>query len=565
MTPPRLILTIIVVTVSGGGCYASHTIPLPGERYECICQWTSELPDVTFMCEPDDTGRLECEPRSCFGTSCVERFDRTSRVNPCTVFEGDPDNVCDAACSDPTYFPTFSTVTGERVGSGTYAGPGLCSSDDVPPREFFFPEVPVDAVRNGFVVADRSTLELNVEGLGNTGVFQPVDGTPVAVQGGACEGVRCPLSINELRLEIPTGVTLDGTAVDSLAIRLAGAAWDAAEADGAGQWRLLGVSAETSVLPLEFFGSVGGETVEGTFSWEQPPAMPDEGPGGGIDLRRISPDPHMHFEGTIRDTIELDDGSVLNAVLTADIFVRFFSGAPVPGVMMAMADVGSTMEPLVVLDGSESYDMLGSAIVDYQWLAIRGDEELRFARGIRTFLPEAMVEWWHEHGYELCLRVHDGEGLFDTTCEGNDGFMNVPDLPEPTCPEVAFTPAMTTRFRELVETAELGLLFEEIQGVTWIIPSDEAFAKASENELKKLFADKKLAEQFVLSHGLLGNYEWKEILGNGVDLSKNLAGKKAEMKGNELGNDIRIPDVPCGKGDRVHRIGRTLTPSLLGG
>lgn len=537
------------------GCYASHTIPLPGERYECGCRWTEELPSVEITCDSDG-----CEPETCVGTGCMETRTITGRVNPCTVFEGDANTVCDAACSDSAYYPNGAVVSGVRQGDGVYAGPGLCGSDGVPPREFFFPEVPVDAVRRGQVVAELSSLSLSVEGLGSTDTFEPIDGTPVVIQGGSCEITSCPLSINMFRVAVPSTVSLDGHAVDSLEINLAEGGMSQAEADGLGSWRLLGTSPESRELALEFDGSIAGEGVEGEFSWDRPLTMPDDGPGGELDLARTSPDPHMRFTGVIRDTIELMDGTVLNAELEADIYVRFFSGAPVPRAMMDV--VGMSSEPLLALDGSESYDTLGSPIAEYQWLAISADDELLLAEGVRTGIPKSAVTALEEDGYRLCLRVRDGDGDFDTTCVGDETFIEVPGIPKLTCPEYMLTQASSAQFRDIVEAAGLTHAIEFTQDVTWLIPSNSAFKKVHPKILAHLLGDEEAAAEFVFSHMLVGGHSWKAITAGQVDLDNNAAQFNVELSGAALAPHLTVPDGRCGK-NRVHRIATAVSPGVL--
>lgn len=537
------------------GCYASHTIPLPGERYECGCSWTEELPSVEIRCDSDG-----CDPETCVGTGCVETRTVTGRVNPCTVFATDANTICDAACSDPAYFPNGAIIGGERQGAGIYAGPGLCSTGGIPPREFYFPEVPADAVRNGMVVAELSTLELSVEGLGATGEFAPIDGTPVVIQGGTCEFGSCPLSVNLFEIAVPPSVSLDGHAVDSLEINLADGTPGQAEVDGAGGWRLLGTSPESRALQLEFYGAIAGETVEGEFAWERPPAMVADGPGGVIDLSRTAPDPHMRFTGVIRDSITLLDGTVLAAEVTADIYVRFFSGAPVPRAMMDT--VGSSTEPLLVLDGSESYDSLGSPLTEYQWLAISPDAELLLAEGVRAGLPKSAVAALEEEGYELCLRVRDGGGEFDTTCVGDPSFIEKPGLPKLTCPEFMLAPASSGRFRELVAAAGLTDAMADLDGVTWLVPNNAAFDKLHPKVWAHLLEDEDAAADVVLSHLLPGAHDWKSVAAGTVDLSTNFAQLQSPLNGGDLEDQVTIPDGGCGK-NSVHRINTVVVPGAL--
>ncbi len=557
MSPICKRAALCAIVVGTPACYASHTIPLPGERYQCECTFTEELPDADVTCAPDDTGSWECEPSVCVGPGCIETRTHAATIHPCTVFAGDPTGVCDAACADSRFFPTSVTVSGVRRGAGSYSGPGLCGTDGPPPREFFFPDVPVDAVRNGWVVASMSTLELTVEGLGSTGVFEPVDATPVAIQGGACEGLSCPLAINSFRIEVPEGVTLDGNSVDSLTIRLAGGApWGAAEADGAGQWRLLGTTADNSALPLEFFGSIAGNTEEGDFLWERPPASVADGPGGDIDLRRTAPDPHMRFTGTIRDTIELESGEVLAAEVVADIYVRFISGAPVPRAMMS--DVGMATGPLT-LDGSNSYDTLGAAIAEYQWLVKAGSDERRIATGIRAAVARPIVATYREQGYEVCLRAYDGDGFFDDVCEGDMNFIEEPGLPEPTCPEVILTPASSDRFRALVSAAGLDQELEQYAGVTWLVPTDAAFDEIKPEKLEAMLGDPESALEFVLSQAVEGVYSWEELSTQPSE-RWTLAGTKLTLDPSILEDLIRLPDQDCPDGT-THHVGTIANPT----
>ncbi|MBL8943484.1 MAG: hypothetical protein JNK45_10065, partial [Myxococcales bacterium] len=365
------------------GCYLSHTIPLEGERYACECVWNQLLPTATFEAGDDGLTFMPCASIDCF-----EPVTSVGDISPCTTFETDPETVCAQACGDPLFAPPF--LTGYAVTLAIHEDAGWCSTLDDPPRTFFFPEVPADAVRHGRVVAELSSLRLSIAGVGSTEVIQPVDGTAVTIQGGTCDGsTPCALSINDAQIRVDGPVTFEGHTLDGLSLSIADAMIASAQVVPAPSpphsWRLLGDSTATSTMSWEFFGSVDGVTQEGGLEWVQPLTAPEDGPGGDFDLRRGAPDPHMRFTGVLRDTLMLDDGSSLDVTIEADVFVRFFSGAPIPS--MRAVDTGGAMEPLL-LDGSASYDELGASIVDYLWLVRQPDGvETVIAHGVRAVLP----------------------------------------------------------------------------------------------------------------------------------------------------------------------------------
>src|SRR5689334_4087679 len=132
----RALRRTFVTLTALSGCYASHTIPLEGERYACGCRYCPIVSDIEVMCDLADA---DCDITVGTGP-CHLPIHAT--IRPCTVFEGDPDAICPDAC--PAFTPWGTTF--EDVTPATYAASGWCSTGDVPPRTFFYPEIPADAV-----------------------------------------------------------------------------------------------------------------------------------------------------------------------------------------------------------------------------------------------------------------------------------------------------------------------------------------------------------------------------------------------------------------------------------
>ncbi|MBK6919756.1 MAG: fasciclin domain-containing protein [Deltaproteobacteria bacterium] len=548
----RAITSLCAGVTIVSGCYASHTLPLEGERYACQCQWTQLIPHVDWDCDEDG-----CRPEPCGGTDCFDELVTMGGIRPCTTFEGDPTAVCEAACADPRFAPDVTTET--EVLSASYASVGWCSTLDDPPREFFFPEVPADAVRHGHVVAELSTLQLTIDGIGTTAEIHPVDGTPVTIQGGNCDAPPgCELSINDIRVEIAgpvdiAGHTLDGlvlTNVESM-VTSARVLPNPAAPDA---WDLLADTPEHSELPLQFLAGLDGAENSGPLAWRRPLAAPDDGPGGAFDLRRGSLDPHMTFTGVLRDSVALDDGSTLEVTLDADIYVRFFSGAPVP--RMAVVDTGVAMGPLV-LDGSGTYDDLGAPASDFRWYLLDGEGNREIiAHGIRAVLPRAVMAELDPDKTRLCLRAADDDGLYDEVCSELAPISD-PSVPPPDCRESGTTLTGAWRFGELVEFAGLGGWLASKQGITVLVPSDEAIAAHFGKDGPK---DAEAAGEFVLTHVLEGRHSAKDLRQGAVDLSKNLAGLNVTTKPSDVADATELPDVDCWDGGGVtHRVAITLT------
>lgn len=535
------------------GCYLSHTIPLEGERYACQCAWTQLVPTADIECDSDG-----CTFTPCASIDCFEEVHSIGSVRPCTTFETDPEYICAEACADPRFAPPLTTES--EVLLAEYASAGWCSTLDDPPRTFFFPEVPADAVRHGRVVAELSSLRLSIAGVGTTEVIQPVDGTPVTIQGGTCDGsTPCALSINDAQIRVDGPVTFEGHTLDGLSLSTAEGMIASAQVVPAPSpphsWRLLGDSTATSTMSWEFFGSVDGATQEGGLEWVQPLTAPEDGPGGDFDLRRGAPDPHMRFTGVLRDTLMLDDGSSLDVTIEADVFVRFFSGAPIPS--MRAVDTGGAMEPLL-LDGSASYDDLGAAIVDYLWLVRQPDGvETVIAHGVRAVLPPGAYASLPQ-GSELCLQVTDADGLYDKGCTALTPKPD-PTVPPPDCFESGTTTVGGWRFGDLIELAGLRDWIATKNHITVLVPSDAAIAAAFGGGGPKDAAE---AEQFVLTHVLEGRHAIADIRNGKVDLSKNYAGLAVAVAPKDVAEQATIPDVDCLDGEGVtHRVGLSLWSS----
>ena len=549
------------------GCYESHTLPLDGERWTCRCHWTVQLPEIDFECEiPIGGGDPECGIMTGVGTGSLTTHDVFETIHVCTTFadpSDDPAYVCNDACSDPQFQP-FGTVGSEVVeDESSYLDHGQCSTGDDPPFTYIFPSVPADAVRNGQVVAELSTLELTVEGEGTTPVVHPVDGTPVSIQGGNCGSGRCPLSITNARVEIAEDVALGDFTLLGLNMQLSGALpfgaevrADPSELDDS--WELLATTPENSVMPWEFLAAIDGldEVVPGTFDWEHPIAVPDDGPGGPFNLRPSSPDKFMMFRGIVRDEFALAEDDIRDLTLVAEIVVRFFSGAPVPDMAIGRATEG------LIVDAGGTTDDLGGPAEDYEWLAMAGDIELLLARGKRAFLTNGMVRALQRANLEICLRVHDTDGMYDTVCRGKE----TPEEPtddEPRCPEIGLTPAGGSRFHALAVAAGVEDLLYQVDNVTWLVPLDDAFKDVSDEEFYKLLEPEQrdAAKRVVLAHVLNGRHDLQDLL-KGVNLDDNLAGEKVDVDSQSIGESARVFDVDC-LGGTVHLVGRLLPTSFL--
>ena len=551
-----------MLLIGSSGCYASHIIPLKGERYECLCQYEVAIPCADLSATvgfDDDDGSVEFEC-SVFGgsTSLV-----TSRPKPCREDEHDPDEVCELECAANAPFGTE-----EAAGvSGEYLGQGICSDEEG--YYWPFPEVPIDAVRNGRVVPEASEFSIRIVGPdvdASSGPISP-NSTIVSISGSPCAGSGvgpCEGTVTDGRIETDS-FSLEGRSAAGMWMQFSNQ-WPMQVAAGTpSEWRFRLGSPDAPTVEFEIYGITGLgdlDAVPGSFEWE------DTTLGGEIDLNRGTVDKFMTITGSARGQLEDDAGNVYEATLEGSFYVRFISGAPLPVGAVGRATgeltaTGSSAEPMVVLDGSESWDELGASIVAHEWIAYLPESPslpVLIGKGERVQLP--LAHWMElvDSGVEplsgassygrVCLRVRDGDQMRDETCF-EPGYVppppspNDPGVPMLGCGEAIRGLPYLAQFAELLDASDLGGYAGQFPDATWIVPTDSAIDDKLFRLLLRPSAKERLNE-FVANHLFAGAVPLDYL--HVLEHSESMSGYAVESN---LADDIVVHDMPCSGGSFI--------------
>lgn len=520
------------------GCYESHLPALPGERYECGCEWEVRIPcEASTECTIDSSGDLVCEPTVTCGSG-GDTEHRSRVIHPCRTYIDDPETVCAVACGSSEYAPPLTETTSVEFSSHT--GTAICGDED--DEIYATPHVPDTAVRRGFVVGEESTFVAAISGLGSSGIVNLVDGTQVSVQAGECElpGTECEMQVTEAVFRA-NPFSIDGRAATGVTLRLADAGTPAT-------YRNLDTASEfdddhwfvepTAPLNMEFFGNVEGlEREDG-----RPIGLDVEwfGAEGPALLNRSSPLQFMRFQGSMSRDHDFGDGTRTVSV-EADFLVSFFSGHPTALMLASEAPSG-----MLILDGRHSSDMLGGTLRDYRWVVRRDTGMTLLALGPLVGIPAPI--WEHiqaDKNAKICLRIQDTDDMYDEKCMGI-GTFPTPELPPPEvpCGSLATTFPDARRFGALLQASGLTDYLNQFQGITLLVPDDGAMSEMKDEEYEATLKDKQKAQQEVLNHAYAGVYLRKDL----AKLYGKLPLGKLKVDPGKLPDDARIPDVDCGGG-----------------
>jgi hypothetical protein len=535
----------ILASVALAGCYESHTPELPGERYQCECDWTVRIPcEASSECHLTSSGDLECTPTvTC--TSSGDTEHRHGRIHPCVTFVDDPEAVCATACADPAYEPEFTEEI--SVIASSHTGTAMCGGEDES-EIYIFPDVPDTATRRGFVVGDMSTFEASIDGIGSSGIVNLVDDTEVAITGSIGEIGESEFQIRSARFTAQP-FSIGGHAANNVTLELN-------DAGSLGTYRQ-----EAEVPPEPFVDSwhlSPGAAMTLDFTGDIDGFVPSSGGEAGIEvtwsnahgpaqLGFLEPDQFMRFQGSMDRAWDFGDG-LRNIHVEGDFFVRFFSGHPFAH-MFAMEDGGGSL----VVDGRDSIDMLGGSVDYYRWLVRRPTGPSIVAMGPWAVIPRPV--WEHiksDKDARLCLQVQDNDLMLDEICIGLEAFPPPPTVPppHPPCAELATTFPDARRFGTLLHESGLLPYLEKFGKMTLLLPDDKAMSDMSDQEYESLRDPKNEAklQKFVLNQMWSSRFSSKDLwklhqfptLGDGqVDPGK-------------MPDDVRIPDVDCGEDGVLH-------------
>lgn len=522
---------MILASVALAGCYESHIPELPGERYECDCEYTTSTSCTS--------------PYTC----TVVGHRRLSGIHPCVTYVDDPETVCTAACGSPEYAP--EGIAAVSVSRASYTGSAMCGNEDEPGGEtYIYPDVPDEATRRGFVVGDMSTFEASIDGIGSSGVVNLVDDTEVAITGAINEVGDSDFQIRSARFTAMP-FSIGGHAANNVTLELNDAGTigtyhhepEVLPEPFVDSWQL----APSAEMTLDFTGDIDGFV---------PPSGGESGievtwnnAAGPAQLYFTAPEQFMRFTGSMDRTWDFGDG-LRNIHVEGDFYVRFFSGYPF-AYMAATEDGGGSL----VLDGRDSFDQLGGTVDGYHWLIRRPTGPSVVATGPWAVIPAPV---WQEIKKDkdatLCLQIQDNDLMVDEKCVGIGAFPppTVPP-PDPPCADLATTFPSAQRFGTLLTESGLLPYLEKFGKLTVLLPDDKAMSDMSDDEYQSLRDPKHKQElqKFVLNQfwssrfaakDLWQLYQFPTLGGAQVDPGKP--------------DDVSIPDVNCGDDGVLHITGR---------
>ncbi len=526
------LLAVVLSAVAGAaqsGCFESHEPVLLGERYTCECTYDRE----TFDCEWADIDGDDMVD-TCLPTMGPTHEDLKQTIRPCSDVSLDPEEFCALACIEWGRYPADYVAGSGRHESGDlaeYEGGGACDPEDDPPREYIWPAVPAEAVRNGVLVPEESSVIVTIIGDGGgTTTIEPETGH-ISVSGGGCEvmggagSATCPnLVFHDFGFTLPTFMLGSSEVTDA---RLTSSGIDEELGSFQGAYSFEGFGADhdlwsylTGAMPLEADGFIEGHLMDVTFEYrDEPPELPagedHEMPSNNAVNARQGPgwEKFIQFAGKV--TKADIDGRDLE--IDFDLWFDYFDGSPLVA-MSADASPFDTSE--TILDGTATIDDLGGGPVRYEWFVTdhgSPEHQMVLAFGERASVPTAIL---HDLANpqapysDVCLRVFDSDDYYDEYC------LEWPALPGPApdigCGDVGISWSSTYRFRRIVEAAGMmdWINSYEATDFTMIIP-DNAFM----DELEALYPgleqalldDPGYAQSFVLSFAAPELYWWYEI------------------------------------------------------
>lgn len=351
-----------------------------------------------------------------------------------------------------------------------------------PPRVYVWPGVPPNAVRNGIVDAENSTVTVTVSGIGSALVV-PESGY-VTVSGSTCEisggegSMACPeLEVFDFGFRLPafelggadvTNVRVQQSGVDPIGERFTGLySYEAVEDHDT--WAY-----DRGMMPLEADGLIDGFPMDARFDYGSTPGF--EHPDGDAVSLRQGPfwEKFIQFSGMVFQNDV--DSSGHDIQIEFDLRFDFFSGAP----LVHAAYTSSPYSPYeTILDGTGTVDDLGGTPVLYEWFLSDPNpavEPLVIGYGERVSIPTGLLQNILGNVQipytDICLRVWDSDDYYDEHCTV------WPIIPGPPpaigCADVGISWANTYRFRRIVERSGLvDTINNYPSNFTMIIPTNE--------------------------------------------------------------------------------------------